>query len=224
MITKDQHVTRKTPGSAIPQGTITVQDKQVQVTTGAAAAAQEIPVDNAQYLIDEDTFNKDLRENPSLLQDWAGSVTAGAALVQGTQNSRSFTGAVAAVRTVPNSIWLSPRYRTTLGGTAAYGSLSQPNTPTTKTNILHGDAENDWFLTQRLYVLADALFDHNYSQGLNLQQIYGGGLGYTVVKTAKQELDLKFDIHYERQSFRLYPRYRTAGRNPEQEPGGRQFR
>ena len=67
VITKDQHVTRKTPDSAIPQGTITVQDKQVQVTTGAAAAAQQIPVDNAQYLIDEDTFNKDLRGNPSLL-------------------------------------------------------------------------------------------------------------------------------------------------------------
>jgi hypothetical protein len=205
VITKDQHVTRKTPDSAIPQGTITVQDKQVQVTTGAAAAPQEIPVDNAQYLIDEDTFNKDLHENPSLLHDWAGSVTAGAALVQGTQNSRSFTGAVAAVRTVPNSTWLSPRYRTTVGGTAAYGSLSQPNTPTTKTNILHGDAENDWFLSQRLYVLVDASFDHNFSQGLSLQQIYGGGLGYTVVKTAKQELDLKFDIHYERQTFGFTP-------------------
>ena len=30
-------------------------------------------------------------------------------------------------------------------------------------------------------------------------------MGYTVVKTPKQELDVKFDIHYERQQFFLLP-------------------
>jgi len=30
-------------------------------------------------------------------------------------------------------------------------------------------------------------FDHNYGQDLNLQQIYGGGLGWTALKTPKQE-------------------------------------
>ncbi len=205
VITKGQHVTRKTPDTAVPKGTVNVQDKQVQVNTGAAAAAPEIPVDNAQYLIDEGTFNKDLRGSPGFRQGWAGSVTGGAALIEATQTSRSFTGAVAAVRTVPNSDWLAPRYRTTLDATAAYGSVSQPNTPTTKTNIIHGDAEHDWFLSPRLYFLVDASFDHNYSQGLDLQQIYGAGLGYTVIKTPRQELDVKFDAHYERQSFGYTP-------------------
>ena len=51
----------------------------------------------------------------------------------------------------------------------------------------------------------DTSFDHNYSQGLSLQQIYGGGLGYTVIKTPKQELDVKFDIHYERQQYFVTP-------------------
>jgi len=46
---------------------------------------------------------------------------------------------------------------------------------------------------------------HNYSQGLSLQQVYGGGLGYTVLKTPKQELDAKFDIHFERQSYFVTP-------------------
>jgi hypothetical protein len=205
VITKGQQITRKTPDSAIAQGAINIQDKQVEVTPSAAGPAKEIPVANAQYLIDEDTFNKDLRGQPGLGHGWAGSATFGAALIEATQNSNSFNAAVAAVRTVPNSIWLAPRYRTTLGFTAAYGSVTEPGTPTTKTNILHGAAEHDWYLSPRLYALADAAWDHNYSQGLNLQQAYGGGLGDTVLKSARQELDVKFDIHYEMQSFGYTP-------------------
>jgi hypothetical protein len=204
VITKGQHVTRKTPDTAIPQGTISVQDKQVQVTP-AGASAQEVPVDNAQYLIDEDTFQKDLRRTPGLFHDWVGSVTGGAGTTQATQNSTTFTLAAIGVRTVPNSAWLSPRYRTTFGANLGYGSVSQPNTPTTKTNIINGNAEQDWFLSQRLYALVDAAWVHNYSQGLNLQQLYGVGLGYTVIKNARQELDVKFDIHYERQNFGFTP-------------------
>jgi hypothetical protein len=201
VIKKGQQVTRKTPDSAIPQGTISVQDKQVQVTTGETSPAQEIPVGDAQYLIDESSFTKDLRTTPGFLHDWVGSATAGVALAEGTQSSRSFTGAATAVRTVPNSAWLAPRYRTILDATAAYGSVSQPNTPTTKTNIIQGSAENDWYLSPRLYFLVTASFNHNYSQGLSLQQIYGAGMGFTVVKTATQELDLKVDGHYEMQTF-----------------------
>ena len=83
------------------------------------------------------------------------------------------------------------------------GTVSQPGTATVKTNIIHFDAEHDWYFTPRFYFLVDSSYDHNYSQGLDLQQLYGGGLGYTVIKTAKQELDVKFDIHYEKQKFFL---------------------
>jgi Protein of unknown function, DUF481 len=44
-------------------------------------------------------------------------------------------------------------------------------------------------------------FDHNFSQNLDLQQIYGGGLGWTALKTENQTLDLKGTIQYARQSF-----------------------
>ena len=49
--------------------------------------------------------------------------------------------------------------------------------------------------------MGGASFDHNYSQGLNLQQIYGVGLGLTLIKTPVQEFDVKADVHYERQNF-----------------------
>jgi hypothetical protein len=40
---------------------------------------------------------------------------------------------------------------------------------------------------------------------LSLQQIYGGGLGYVVIKRPKEELDVKFDIHYEEQTYFVTP-------------------
>jgi hypothetical protein len=72
----------------------------------------------------------------------------------------------------------------------------------TKTNIFHADAEHDkYFDATKLYGLVGVSFDHNFSQGLNLQQIYGAGLGYTLIKTPVQEFDVKADVHYERQNF-----------------------
>jgi hypothetical protein len=199
VIEQGQHISRKTPDSNVAQGTIAIQDDTIQV------AGKEIPEKNAQYVVDQDSFINQIRGNHGWGYGWSGSLTAGAADVQATQNSRTFTGAGTFVRTIPGVSWMDPQNRTTADFTAAYGSLSQPGAATTKTNILHADAEHDWFLSPRLYALADTSFDHNYSQGLNLQQIYGGGLGFVLIKTPRQELDLKGDIHYERQNFGFTP-------------------
>jgi hypothetical protein len=204
VIQQGQKITRKTPASEVPLGTVRVENQQVEVSP-PNAVAKEIPTKNAQYLIDEGTYTKQVRGRLGFREGWTGSVTFGASQVQATQNSTSFTTAATAKRTLPNVVWLPPRTRLELNFNSAYGSISQPNQPTTKTNIIHGDAQQDWYLTPRLFALAIASFDHNFSQGLDLQQIYGGGFGYTLIKTPKQELDLKADVHYERQTFGFTP-------------------
>jgi hypothetical protein len=205
VIEQGQHVTRKTPDADVAQGVVQVQDDQVKLATGTGGTTKDIPVKNAAYMIDEATYGKEVRRSPGFLYGWTGAITAGATAVEATQNSRAFTGAVALVRTIPTVDWLDPRYRTIFDFTGAYGSVTQPGTVGTKTNIIHFDAEHDWYISPRFYFLVDSSFDHNYSQGLDLQQIYGGGLGYTVIKTPKQELDVKFDIHYERQQYFVTP-------------------
>jgi hypothetical protein len=203
VIQQGQHISRKTPDSEVAQGTVAIHDSEVQVET--AGGAKNIPQKDAQYMVDEASYTSEVHRNPNWRYGWSGSLSAGAADVEATTNSRSFTGGAAFVRTVPNVSWLDPRTRTTADFAAAYGSLSQSGGATTKTNILHADAEQDWFLSPRFYVLVDTSFDHNYSQGLNLQQIYGGGMGFVLIKTPRQELDLKGDIHYERQNYGFTP-------------------
>ncbi len=205
VVQQGQHVTRKTADADIAQGAVQVQDDQVKVTPAKSDTSKDIPVKNTQYMIDQATFNKEVRGNPGFGYGWSGSITAGATLVEATQNSRNFTGGVALARTIPTVNWLDPRNRTLFDFTGAYGTVTQPGTAGSKTNIIHFDAERDWYFSPRFYFLAEASFDHNYSQGLDLQQTYGGGLGYTVIKSPKQELDLKFDIHYQKQKFFVTP-------------------
>ncbi len=205
VIQQGQHVTRKTADADIVQGNVRVEDDQVKVTQGTSGASKDIPVKDAQYVIDKDTYTKELRGHPGFFSGWNGSLTAGATLVEATQNSRGFTGNAALVRAIPSVDWLDPRDRTIFDFTGAYGQVTQPGTAGTKTNIIHFDAEHDWFISPRFFFLVDASWDHNYSQGLSLQQVYGGGIGYTVIKEPKQQLDVKLDVHYERQQYFVTP-------------------
>ena len=106
------------------------------------------------------------------------------------------------MRAEPTASWIKPPSRTLVDLSGSYGTLSQPGTAEIKTDILHGDAERDQYFAPRVFGFARVAFDHNFSQDLDLQQSYGGGLGWTVIKSGAAELDLKVAIDYIRQDFR----------------------
>ena len=60
-----------------------------------------------------------------------------------------------------------------------------------------------WDISARLFGFGQIALDHNFSQGLTLQQLYGGGLGWTVVKTGTQEFDVKGSVDYIHQNFQV---------------------
>jgi hypothetical protein len=97
--------------------------------------------------------------------------------------------------------WLEPKLRTTIDFTLSAGKTTQPGTETTITNIYHVGGERDEYFSPRGYYLQVLSEDHNYSQGLVLQQKYGGGIGATLFKKKDAELDITADLHYENQQF-----------------------
>ena len=208
VITDGQKLKLGRPAPEIPVGTIDASSEQVAVATGAGDV-RNIPSSSVAYLVGGDEFQRTLMQQPGLLHGWNGALTLGASLVQATQTSRTFTGSLGLVRTVPHVDWLSPRHRTTFDATASYGLLREPfiagvqAASSAKSNILHGDLEQDEYLSKRFYVLADASADHNLSSGLRVQQNYGAGAGATLIERPRRTLDVKGDIHYEKQNF--YP-------------------
>ena len=198
---------------ALPMGTLTVENQQVTVQPESGAAAPPIEVKHARFIMDAATLDKQVNHEPGFLSAWSGGATAGATLVAATQNQYTVSGGVGLVRTVPTVDWLKPRNRSSIDFTGSFGKITQPGyrlpgpvpvvvpAVTTKSAIYHAGAERDQYVSAKLFVLAQTAFDHNFSQNLNLQQIYGGGLGVTVIKDPKQELDFKGTMQYEKQQF-----------------------
>jgi hypothetical protein len=200
IIPKGFQFKRNEKDGQIPQGTISVADQKIQVIPMPGQPAQSLAVDATGYVVSESEFEA-AQKNPNFFDDWKGSVTGGVSLVEATQKSETFTGAAHFVRAIPAQGWLSARNRTLFNFTSSYGKVDQPNSPTIKTDLLHFDAERDEYFSARMYFLGQASFDHNYSQGLSLQQTYSGGAGWTVIKSDSQTFDLKATVSYIRQDF-----------------------
>lgn len=186
--------------SQLVSGPVDVADQAVSIRNEAAPSAK-IPVKKAEYIVDVDTLDKQMFHEPNLFTGWNGSATAGATLVQATQNQYTFSGGLALVRAVPSVTWLAPRNRTALDLSGSFGKITQPGTPPTKSSIYHADGERDQYLSTHLFVLAQTAFDHNYALDLDLQQIYGAGFGWTLFSTPLHEADLKATLQYEKQQF-----------------------
>ena len=196
LLRKDVPVRR----SSVETGTVSIDDGNLTIANPSAEPVT-IPVDKISYLIDQSTYDKDVARRPGAWTGWNGTLSAGGSLVRATQNNQTFTGAVTLVRSIPTVPWLPPKNRTTFDVNEAYGKVTQVGTPYVKTNIFHADGERDEYFSPRFYALAQSAFDHNFSQGLDLAQTYGAGIGLTVIQRPVEQLDVKTDVHYLKQQF-----------------------
>lgn len=184
-----------------PVGQLDVENQMVRVHPENGAVPPPLPVKDAAYVVDQATLDQQIYHQPNFFAGWDGSATAGATLVQATQNQYTASGSVDLVRTVPGVTWLNTRNRTSADFSGSFGKITEPGTPATKTAIFHAGAERDEYFSSRFFGLGQVAFDHNFGQLLALQSVYGGGVGFTAFKKAKQELDVKATAQYEQQQF-----------------------
>jgi hypothetical protein len=194
-----QKLTRKNAEQLTPVGQVSAENKVITVT--GPTGSKSIPVGDASQLLDAGDFTKAVAREPGLLKGWGGAATAGVTLIRATQNTTTFNGAINLSRSAPEVGWLPPRDRTIVGYSQSYSTVSQPGVSTVETNIFHANGERDQYFSPRLFAFGSATFDHNFSSNLGLEQAYGGGIGITLIKNAKQEVDFKGDIHYEKEVF-----------------------
>jgi hypothetical protein len=194
----------------LPEGTLSVADQLITIHGENGTTIQPIPLKTAEYIVDETTLKKQIAGHPGALAGWNGAITAGASIVQATQEQYTFTGALSLTRTAPTVDWLNTNNRTSIDFSGSFGKIIQPAyssdgvmTPasTSKSSIYHADAERDEYFSPRFYALGQTVFDHNFAQALDLQQIYGAGIGWTAIKHSDQELDVKTTLQYESQVF-----------------------
>jgi hypothetical protein len=205
VLRKDIPVSRKT----VTPGTIIYADKKLTVAS-PTTPPEVVPENQISYIIDQPTYDLELERKPGPLYGWHGNVNGGATIVRATDYGETFAAGITLVRAIPAVPYLPARNRTTFDLQETYGKLTSPVIPQTTpptpaavtlTSIFHSDAERDEYFSPKFFALAQTTFDHNYSQGLNLQQVYGGGIGWTAIKSPKQELDAKATVQYEKQQY-----------------------
>ncbi len=210
----------------VPQGAIEIGEKGIVVSpvstgkskTSAAppesekpgatketAAAKEIPPSEIASVVDDATYQKEINTKIGFRSGWSGHITTGTSMIFSTQNTSLYQVDTALKRSIPTVSWLEPKLRTTVDFTLSAGKTTQPGTETTITNIFHVGGERDEYFSPRGYYLQVFSLDHNYAQGLVLQQKYGGGIGATLFKKKERELDITADLHYESQQFQANP-------------------
>lgn len=175
------------------------------VVTPEKGASITLKSDEVAFAVDDATFEREVAHHTQLHEGWAVTLSLGGSLVRSTENGTAFNTDLALSRSLPGVEYLPRRNRTSIGIRDSYDLIRTANIGTgaseTETHIFHAEAEHNEYIHTRFYVLGNYSFDRNYAQGLLAQQLVGGGVGWTVLHTLVQQLDLKSDLHRESQGF-----------------------
>src|SRR6185312_7993944 len=182
------------------EGTLLVENASL-IVSNPASQPEFLSAVEVRLVVDPKTYVSAITAHPAPWQSWRGQITGGFSQLSATQNSISYTTQAVLQRPVPRLEWLPQKSNTLFHFQGTYGKLSQPGAPTVRTSIFTAGLEQDQSISQRLYVFANTQFDHNAAQGLQLQQAYGGGLGWKLLRTSATSLDLKADLHWTNQRF-----------------------
>jgi hypothetical protein len=177
-------------------GTLVVAPINATSTPGSAPKTNLATVrnDTEQASFDEEA---EKLAHPKFTYFWRGMFDTGLALTRGNSRTASYTLDGLAIRE-------TPRDKLTLSVAYVYASDDTVSPSRTTANALISSIRGDLNLSSRLFVFAVAGFQTNELQHLNLRQIYGGGLGYHVIKTDRNLFDVFGGFNYDRDEFNSY--------------------
>jgi len=187
--------------ASVQRGQLLVDGATVEITSDGAPQPTFIAPADTRMIVDPKTYAEAVTAHPHVWQSWRGQVSGGFSQISATQASTSFTSRIELQRPVPSLAWLPQQSDTLFHYESTYGRLSQPHLPTVRTSIYSLGVEQDQDVSGRLFLFGNAQLDHNFSQGLQLQQAYGGGVGWKLIQTAPTQLALRADLHWTHQRF-----------------------
>jgi len=200
--TQDLHLTLK-DGKKIA-GKVTTTDGNFEVAGAPAPAAKDTVVavrnDAEQKAFDLD---EERMAHPKFTYFWSGLLDTGLALTRGNSATASFTINSKAVRE-------TPRDKLTLYSNYIFANDDTTSPSRTTANLFQAGIRGDLNLSPRTFVFAFGDFETNELQHLNLRQVYGGGIGYHVIKTDRTVFDVFGGGDYDRDSFGQYTLVNTA--------------
>jgi putative salt-induced outer membrane protein YdiY len=174
-------------------GTVTTQDDTVVVQAQPPVTVAKANIAALRSSDEQAAFEK--LQHPGLIQGWSGGANFGFALTAGNSETENLALAVNAARTGLNdklSIYTNSVYATNNAAGAS---------PSTTANVIQGGVRYDHNLNPHLFGFVGADFMADQLQSLNIRSVFGGGLGYHLIKTANTQLDLLAGANFTHENY-----------------------
>ncbi len=192
----------------LPSGDWQVKGANGQMRT-IAAAKPEVIMPAEDY--------KKVEQRPGLRQAWKGTASLGYSLQNGNQQTDTLTTTINAARERPATPIFERHMRTNFDFTILFSHAEQKSptppfiiTSTVTSRTLTADLRQDYLFSANNFVFVFGQLNHVSTQGLYLQQTYGGGIGRDVVKNARTTFSVLGGPTYVQEVFFLGPTIRTA--------------
>lgn len=192
-VKSDQSVYVVMPDKSTAHGVLSTDGANLVVhpANGAAVQLPMAAVTAVRSSDQETAYEKTL--HPSLLENWKGGVNIGFALARGNSETTNLnTGFTADRKTLHDEI--------TLYESSLYSTNDLPGGGVTANSVV-GGAKYDRNLTSRVFAFVSGDYTHDELQGLNLRQIYSGGLGLHAINTPNTTLDFLAGGNYTRETY-----------------------
>jgi hypothetical protein len=181
-------------------GKVTTQDGKFVVApappTPAPAPAPKETVVAVRNDVEQHNYEVEMEKmaHPKFTYFWSGLFDTGLALTRGNSETASFTISSKAVRE-------TPRDKITFHAEYIFASNSSVPPSVTTANALDVGVRGDLNIGPRMFLFALTDFQTNELQHLDLRSVFGGGVGYHVIKTPNTLFDIFAGITYDRDSF-----------------------
>ncbi|MGB2665485.1 MAG: DUF481 domain-containing protein [Candidatus Acidiferrum sp.] len=190
-------------------GKITTTSDGRFVVAGATPAPAAPPSKDVIVAVRNDaeqkTFDTEAEKmaHPKFTYFWSGLFDTGLALTRGNSSTASYTLDGKGVRE-------TPRDKLTLYANYIFADNQVSVPATTTANLFQAGIRGDLNVGPRAFVYATADFATNQLQHLDLRQVYGGGVGYHVIKNDKTLFDIFGGFDYDKDEFGSYSYVNTA--------------
>jgi putative salt-induced outer membrane protein YdiY len=181
-------------------GAVSTTDGNLAVATPSRGTVNEpkAEVSNLRSEAEWTSYEKSL--HPPLTQGWQGGANVGFALTRGNSQTKNLALAFTADRKTMND-------EIAMYTNSVYAANDAPGAvPATTANAIQGGIRYDHDLTKRLFAFVGADFQTDDLQALNLRSIFGGGLGFHVIKNDKTTLDFLGGLNYTRENYVTFNR------------------
>jgi len=189
----DLHVVLSDGKTAVGPVSTSGDNVEVSTRTGGTVEAPRSSIKTLRSPSEEAAHEKSL--HPGWAEGWNGGLNLGFALTRGNSASKNLNIAFTATRK-------GFKDKLILYTNTIYATNDQTGAnPSTTANTIAGGARYDRDFVLRVFGFVNGDFYHDELQSLDLRSIFGGGIGFHVVKSDATTFDLLAGVNYTHESY-----------------------